>query len=385
MEKIKVLAVLNHDTDKYEVKTKLSHEDIAFLGFVKYGEIAVDKALSFMPNAVVIVNNNGDESRALKLAGDIYMSLPGCAIIILSHTINLAFVEKAMQAGVRKVLDVGCEQNTLIESVKQGYELERTRNKNNDAAAVEYSSKVITVFGAKGGIGKSTIASNLAVALARKKKRVALLDLDLQFGDINLFFDIDPKETIVELVREKQAINIEMIKSYMYLHSSTVSILSAPQSPEMAEVVQGSSVEKIIDTIRPFFDYIVIDAPPYFNEISIVAIENADIVLMVITLDIATLRNTKLSLDILESLQQRDKVSLIVNRVSSGIISVKDAQNILDYPVKYRISCDWKTAISSLNRGVPVVMDAPRSAMGKEFISIGDMLVGDKHTKKRNK
>ncbi len=230
MAKIKVLVVLNQDSAKYEIKTKLTHESIVFLGFAKLDENTVNKTMSYKPSTVVIVND-GNEEQVLRVAGEIYVALPGCAIVIMSHKINLPFIERAMQAGVRKVLDIDCEQSNLIESIKQGYVLEKSRNKNSDATINDYSSRVITVFGAKGGVGKSTIASNLSVVLAKKGKRVALIDLDLQFGDINLFFDIDPKDTIAELVQEKQAVDIETIKSYMVLHSSTVNILCAPKSP----------------------------------------------------------------------------------------------------------------------------------------------------------
>ncbi len=383
MEKVKVLVI--GDDARYEIKTKLTHEEIAFLGFAKYGDAALEKARSFTPDAVVLLNGGEEEDQALHLAGELYVSLPGCAVFILSGSISLPFVEKAMQAGVRKVLDLNCEKQVLIESIKQGTAQERSRNRNSTPAKEALSSKVITVFGSKGGIGKSTIAANLAVSLARKNKRVALIDLDLQFGDINLFFDIDPKDTIADLVQEKQAYDIEMIKSYMHLHSSTVSVLCAPQSPEMAEAIQAKSIEKIIDTVRPFFDFVVIDSPPYFNDISIVAIETADVVLTVVTLDIATIRNTKVSLDILNSLNLGDKVRLIVNRDSGGSISIKDVQNILDHPVRYRISSDWKTTISSLNRGVPLVMGAPRTAIGKEFLALADAILNNEQPTKRSK
>lgn len=382
MAKIKVLAILNNDDSRYQIKSMLTHEDIAFLGFVRFGETVVEKTMSFMPNVVVIFNDDY-EDKSIAVAKELYMSLPGCAIILVSHQVNLAFVEEAMAAGVRKVVDMHCHPSELVQSIQQAYALEKNRNK--DVSTAEYMSKVITVFGSKGGIGKSTVASNLAVTLAQRDKRVALLDMDLQFGDINLFFDIDPKDTIAELAQEKQDFNIELIKSYMYPHSSKVSILCAPQSPEMAEIVKGDSLEKIIDTIRPYYDYIIIDSPPYFNDISIIAIESANIILTVITLDIATLRNTKLSLDILDSLQQKDKVEILINRNTSGNINIKDAQNILEYPIKYKISSDWKTSISSLNRGTPLVMDAPRSTISKDFKTMGQMLDGGSRKGRRKK
>ena len=381
MGKIRVLAVLGGEGRKYELKQRLTCDEIAFLGFADFGDETLRKAQSYIPNAVVIVDDDKDEKKALTAAESIYVTFPGCAILLLKKNVDLAFVEKAMQVGVRKVLSIACSRKELVEAIEQGYRVERTRSVNSDLALSDSVAKIITVFGAKGGIGKSTIATNLAVSLARKDKRVAVVDLDLQFGDINLFLDLSPKDSIAELVQDKQALDIETIRSYMLMHSSRVNVLCAPKSPEMAEIVQGERVEKIIDVMRPYFDYIVIDAPPYFNEVSMVAIESADIILTVIALDIATLRNTKISLDLLESLQQKDKVCLLANRDAPGIISVKDAQNILDHPVKFRVTSDWKTATSALNRGVPIVMDAPRSAIGKDLLALANRILEDKDLK----
>ncbi len=381
MEKKKVLAILNQEELKYELKAKLTHEDVAFLGFVKFGEIAMEKVLTFLPDAVVLVSDA--DCDALQLAKDIYIALPGCAILLMEREIDLAFVEMAMLSGVRKVLPVNCKQSALIDSINLACMMERSRNGRSDTQVLGGSARIITVFGSKGGIGKSTIVSNLSIALARRGKRVAVLDLDLQFGDINLFFDVDPKETIAELVQETQSINYESIKSYMQFHSSTVSLLCAPKSPEMADSIKAESVEKIINTLRSYFDYIVIDSPPYFNDISIAAMENSDEIMQIVTLDISTLRNTKISLNIMESLQLTDKISIVVNRDAPGLISHKDAQSILGFPLKYKIPSDWKTAIACLNRGIPIVSDAPKSAIAKEFLAIADMIAGTGETNQK--
>ncbi len=372
MDKIKVVVLSPEDT-KYELKTKLTHEDIAFLGFAKPGDAAMEKVLSFLPDAVVIVSDGSD---ALHLAKQIYVALPGCAILLMDDKIDLPSVERAMLSGVRKVLPLQCGQSQLIDSIKIACMMEKSRIRRNDNQIVGGTSKIITVLGSKGGIGKSTIVSNISVCLARMGKRVAVLDLDLQLGDINLFFDVDPKDTIAELVQEEQSPDIDTIKSYMQLHSSSVSLLCAPKSPEMAEIIRGENVEKIINILRPYFDYILIDTPTYLSDISIVAVENADEVLQIITLDISTLRNTKIILDIFESLQQKDKFSVIINRDTKGLISQKDAQQILDCPIKFKISCDWKTAFASLNRGVPIVTDSPRSAIAREIIALTNLVTG---------
>lgn len=375
MDRIKVLAILTDENNRYELKRKLMNDEIMFMGFARTGDAAMEKVLSFKPDAVVFAGG-GETGDMLGFAGQVYVSSPGCAILLLSDRFDLPFFEQAMQAGIRKVLDVNCEAEQLVESIKACVRLERSRIKLVDSGVANVVSKVITVFGAKGGIGKSTIAANLAAALAHRGKRVAVLDLDLQFGDISLFYDLDPKDTIAELVQEYGTFDYEILKGYMQTHSSSVSILCAPKSPEMAETIRGESVERIINIVRSQFDYVIVDTPPYFNDISLVAVENADMVLQVITLEISTLRNTKMTLDIFKSLQQADKVSVLVNRDSSGLISVKDAQSILECPIKYRVSSDWKTAVAALNRGIPIIFDAPRSTIAKELFEMADLIAG---------
>ena len=380
MDKIRVMAILESEASKFDIKPKLTHDDIVFVGFSGLNPVAMEKVRGILPDIVVLVAGERT-SDALACAKEIYVSLPGCATLLLHDTVDLPLIEKAMQAGIRKVLSVNCERLVLVESIKQCFTLERSKVQSNGFSIVHGSSKVITVFGSKGGIGKSTIASNLAVSLERIGKKVAVLDLDLQFGDINLFFDINPKDTIADLLQTKQEMNIDTLRSYLSVHSSGVSVLCAPKSPEIAETIQGTFAEKIVNTIRPYFDYVILDTPPFFDDVSIMSIENADIILQVVTLDISALRNTRISLDIFHSLVQKEKVNILINRYTAGIISPRDAENILDYPIKYKISCDWKTATASLNRGIPIVIDAPRTQIGKELAALGAMIAKDTEAK----
>ncbi|MCX7614976.1 MAG: AAA family ATPase [Clostridiales bacterium] len=369
MEKIKVIAVANQDGTRFELKNKLHCNDIAFLGFTK-SENALEKILSLMPNVAIVVHEGMNDS-FLELAEKIFLSLPGCSVILLSETIDIDLMEKAMHAGIRKVLPFHCDTGLLTDNINLVYKLDKTRVKNFNSELISAQSKVISVFGAKGGIGKTTIAVNLAVCLAQTGKKVIIIDLDLQFGDVNLFFDLEPRDTIAELVQDKLNIDIDTIRSFIKLHSSGVSVLCAPKSPEFAEIIRGEHIEKIINTIRPYYDYIIIDTPPIFNETTIAGIENSDMVLLTISLDISTLRNAKISMDIFDSLQQKEKINILINRNAKSIISIKDAQNILDFPIKHKISNDWKTATTALNKGIPVVLDAPRSLLSYELSILG--------------
>jgi pilus assembly protein CpaE len=369
MEKIKVMIVGNNDHKIYEIKSLLGIDEIAFVGFTKQGENALEKVMSLKPN-VVLIQCDDDYDFAFDLSENIYVKIPGCAVIVIGgDVVEVDIIKKAMHSGVRKVLDLPIDATTLIENIKLAHDMEKTRVTNTDTSSQNLQSKIITVFGAKGGIGKTTIAVNLAVALAKMGKKIAIVDTDLQFGDVNVFFDIDSKDTISELSENRKSSDIDAIKRYSVLHYSGVSVLCAPKSPEYAEYVTAKQIEVILNTMRPYFDYIIVDTTPLFNDSTMIAIESANLVLLVSGMDISTLRNTKTTLGILDALKQKDKVEVIINRIASAGITLKDIERVLEVQVKNKISFDFKTALSCHNKGVPIVIDAPRSTIARELVA----------------
>lgn len=366
MEKIKILIIADSDARRYELKGLLTSDEIAIVAISKTGLSVLDKVASLLPEVVVMLGTV-DNLEYVQLAERIYMTIPSSLVLLLLENPNLESIEKAMQAGVRKVMEWPCDSKALIENIKLLINVEKMRASNSRQHKVAWESRVITVFGTKGGIGKTTTAVNLAVSLAGNGSKVALIDLDLQFGDIGVFLDLDPKDSISELVQERNSFDIDTIKSFMVLHSSGISVLTAPKSPEYAEIVTAEHVEKIINTLRPYFDYVIIDTPPAFNDVTLVAIESSNLVLFIITIDISTLRNAKISAEIFSNLNQKDKIRVIVNREFEVGITVKDVQKVLGCEIFYKICSDWKTAISSLNKGIPVVLDAPRTIIADQF------------------
>ncbi|WP_296562032.1 AAA family ATPase [uncultured Acetobacterium sp.] len=375
MEKIKVMIIGNNDNRIYEIKSLLGSDKIAFIGFSKQDESVLEKAISIKPH-VIIIQFDDEYSDAIDLAEQIYIKIPGCAVIFLCDRFDVGMLEKVMLAGVRKVLQFPIDVETLTENIELAHYMERSRLENADSSASNnMQSRIITVFGAKGGIGKTTITVNLAVALAKMGKKVAIIDGDLQFGDVNVYFDIDPKDTISELSQGNDAGDIDAIKRMMALHFSGVSLVCAPKSPEYAEYVTPKNIETMINTMRPFYDYILIDTAPMFSDITMVAIENSNLVLLVSVPDISTLRNTKITLNILDSLQQKEKTEFVINRLTKGLISLKDMQRVLNEPLKNTITFDFKTAITSHNKGVPIVLDAPKSEIGKDLKKLANYVV----------
>jgi len=373
MDQIKVMAVTDNEEKRFEIKSLLNAPEIAFVGFSKAGIVAIEKAVSLRANVLLIYYGEG-ETEAIEVAERIYTTLPGCAVIMLCDAMDISVVERAMAVGVRKVICLPVEQKNLVENIVMAFNMEKARALNDTKVVQSWQSKIITVFGTKGGVGKTTISVNLAVALAKSGSKVALIDTDLQFGDVNVYLDIEPKETIGDLVQERNTFDIETLKSFMMLHSSGVSVLCGTKSPEFADFITGDHIDKILNTLRPYFDYIIIDSSTKLDDISIAAMDGSDIVLMLVSLDIVTIRNAKISMDVIERLQQKDKIRLVVNRDFDSKISVKDVQKILGMPVIHRIPSDFKTAVSSLNKGIPLVIDTPRSPIGSTLLKLGEII-----------
>lgn len=375
MEKIKVMIVGNNDNRIYEIKSLLRNDKVAFIGFAKQDDSVLDKAISLKPH-VIIIQSDDDYQQAIALAEKIYIRIPGCAVILLCDRFDVSMIEKVMLAGIRKVLQFPIDAESLTENIELAHYMEKSRLENADVTtANNLQSRIITIFGTKGGIGRTTITVNLAVVLAKMGKKVAVIDADLQFGDVNVYFDIDPKDTISELSQGNDASDIDAIKRMMALHFSGVSVVCAPKSPEYAEYVTPKNIETMINTMRPFYDYILIDTAPVFSDITMTALENSNLVLLISVQDISTLRNTKITLNILESLQQKEKTELIINRLTKGLISLKDMQRVLNEPLKNTVAFDFKTATTAHNKGIPIVLDAPKSEIGRDLKKIANYVI----------
>ena len=200
--------------------------------------------------------------------------------------------------------------------------------------------------------------------------------MDLQFGDLHIFLDIEPKDTITELVQDVITPNIDSIRSYMVVHSSGVHVLCSPKSPEYAELVSAEKVQSLLSLLRSYYDYVIIDTSPSFSEVNMIAIESSSVIFFVTGLDISILKNSKLSVSLLESLQQTDKIRLIVNRaVDMNSITIKDVQKIIGYPIWAKIPSDYKVAVNALNRGVPFVIGSPNSKLSESISELADILL----------
>lgn len=388
--KINVMLISKLDRNINTLRRMIDDPEIAVIGESNGGPFALDKIENTSPD-VIIMNFGEGDTDVLNLSERITLHRPRTFVILIAENLDVETMQSALRAGCHNIINTPQSSKEINDYIKTVYNNENMRLKSiSQKDNLVWSSTVITVFGAKGGLGKSTIAANLAVGLAQQRKKVALVDLDLQFGDLHIFMDLEPKETITELVQDVMSLSIDSVRSYMTVHSSGVHVLCAPRSPEYAELVSADKVMALLSIIRGYYDYVIIDTAPSFSEVNVTALESSSLIFFVTGLDISILKNSKISIALLESLQLTEKVKMIVNRaVDMNSISLNDVQKIVGYPIWAKIPSDYKVAVTALNRGIPFVTGARSSKLAQSVTAMVTSLVtgkiNDNHEKSKGK
>lgn len=235
--------------------------------------------------------------------------------------------------------------------------------------------KIIAVCSAKGGIGRTTLTVNLAVALMKKNFSVAIMDGDFQFGDVNLAMDLKSSLTIKDVLEGIAMLDEHSLANYLAVHESGVRVLSAPERPEFAELISNEAVGKILDCLLIQHEYIVVDTPVGLNEQSLRFIERADQILVVANLEMAALKNTKLFLETLKLLGLQDKVKIVINRSNmESVIKATDAAAILAENDPIYIPNDFQICSQSINLGVPFVIKHAKSEVAKGIFKMAELI-----------
>lgn len=238
--------------------------------------------------------------------------------------------------------------------------------------------KIIAVFGAKGGVGKTTMAVSLALAIRlRTRQRVIIVDADLTFGDIAVHLNIAPTRSIVDIVRSGDEIEREMVNQVLLPHPSGLQALLAPPRPEEAELVSPDHITRILDLLAVSADYVVVDCQTSYDDRTLSVFDRADHVLLVITPEIGPLKNTSLFLNLANQLGiNSNAISIVLNRANSGVgIGVGEIERVLRRKINFHVISGGQPVVTSVNRGMPLILEQPKHPFVQQMLYIGDQVV----------
>jgi pilus assembly protein CpaE len=339
-------------------------------------------ALQETPSDLLLIACTGYSERALLLIDGAVKQWPDRPVVVLCAGEPNGFTRRVFEAGADDLV-------TLPETPdRMSFILEKTlaRRRGAERASGIATGELICILGPKGGTGKTLTACNLGVGLAAAGRSVAVLDLDLQFGDVALALGVAPEKTIYDLARSGGSLDAEKLDAYLMRHESGLRVLVAPARPDQASAVTADFLRDVYATLRSTFDFVIIDTPPGFTPEVIATVDAATRVIMVGMLDSLSLKNTKLGLETLELMGvDRDRITFLLNRGDSKVgISHVEAASIVGRAMDVVIPSD-RDIPRSVNEGTPILQAKARSEAARGFSTLVSMYLNPDTGKKQRR
>lgn len=380
--RIRVLLVHAFPETTAYISALLSLErDVSLQGTAATGAEGLKQVAEFKPDVVLVGSDLPDQNSAA-LVRQIVTQLPRTGVIALVESDDPEELRRYMQAGARSFLILPFSSEQLITSIREVHRRMQSVKVAPEprpvATPTGREGKIVAIFSPKGGVGKSTLAVNLAVALRRGGERlVALLDASFSFGDLHLFLNIKPDRSIVDFIERGAEGDLELLQQLVKRHSSGVAFLARPVRPEHAEMVNSENLRRVLELLTQAYDIVVLDCPASYDDRVLMVLDRADLILLVVTPDVGTLYNATAFLNLAKALgYARERITVVVNRYDSqGGVSVKEVEDTLAHPVEHKIPSRWRDLCSALNTGVPVTVSQPNSDLSRVMASVADLVV----------
>ena len=314
--------------------------------------------------------------------------------IMVTTELTTDLLQQALRAGVKDVLQLPVESAQLVDAVRRAAATLQVAAPAPTAPEMEEPDgevgRLVTVFSTKGGSGKSMVATNLAVTLARRAKDrgdrpVALLDAHLQFGDCAVMLKLAPEHTVYNAVQQIDRIDPALMQNLVVEHPpSGLLVLAAPLEPAYADQIGAEDIKTIVEVLRSFCSAVIVDTPSYFNDVVLALIDVSDDVLLVAGLDIPNIKNVKIGLQTLRLLgTPTEKLRLILNRADSKVkLDAAEVERTIGVKAEARIPSDVVVP-QAVNKGAAVVLDAPKSGVSKAVEELADLFAPVEGRKKR--
>lgn len=341
---------------------------------------------------IVVLGPSCAAPEALAGLAAILQPRPEVGAVLVADELSTELFQQAIRSGVKDVLAAPVDTAQLQEACRRIAESVGSLGRPPEAPAVGddgdgEGSRVITVFSTKGGAGKSVVATNLAVALAqRTSETVALVDCDLQFGDVAVMLKLAPQHTIVDAVNSIDRLDAGYLENLLVTHRpSGLRVLPAPLEPAFADQITAEHVRTIVQTLRQVAKWVVVDTPSYFDDKVLTLIEECDDILLVAGMDIPNIKNVKIGLQTMRMLDTpNEKIHLVLNRANTKVrLDVSEVERTLQIKAETQLPSDIVVP-QSINKSVPVVIDAPKSSIARAFETLADRYIpADSRKRKR--
>lgn len=317
----------------------------------------LDQRLRRRSEFAVVLGPGLDLSDALTTAERVRMEHPTTAVILSRHEIRPELYAHALDAGVSAVVSSGDEDALASALSRARLTWEAISGPGHESRS---AGRVLTVFSPKGGVGKTTMTVNIALALASLGSKVCVVDLDLAFGDVAITMQLIPTHTIADAAGLEDQLDWSMLENVVTEHRSGVSVLAAPTNPEGRERITPTLVRKVLSVLRERFDHVVVDTPPGFDDQVLGAFDETDDIVIVATLDVPTIKNVKVALETLDLLHLvRDNRHLVLNRADEEVgLTAANVRDLLGVEVDLTLPSAIAVA-SATNHGDPIVVSIP--------------------------
>lgn len=392
---IKVLLVDDIPETREQLRKLLAFEaDIEVVGAASTGREGVDLALELKPD-IVLMDINMPDMNGIEATEIISREVPAAAIIIMSVQSETDYMRKAMLAGARSFLTKPTSGDELYSTIRSVYERNAEARRRFEQAQMMLAAvpvdgktgvavasrragragKIIVVYSPQGGVGVTTIATNVAAALMREGTKVLLVDCNLQFGDVGVFLNLQTTSHIADLVTTVDDLDDEVIDNILTAHESGLRVLLAPPRPEMADAINVKDVPRLVKALAERYDFTVVDTATAMDDLTIGLFDIADKIILVATPTLPAIKNVRLVLDVLDALEYPpDKAAFVLNRMQSererGRISAEAIENNLKRQVAMQIPIDDRAMITAVNRGVPLVASDRSRSPTRELIEL---------------
>ncbi len=397
-DKIRVLIVDDISETRDHLTKLLGFEsDIEVVGAAASGAEALRLAVQLNPG-VVLMDINMPDMDGITATERLSAEVPDAAVVMMSVQGEADYLRRSMLAGAREFLVKPFSSDELTASIRQVYSRELEKQTRRAATPVmapggigrdgsgDKDGKIVAIFSPKGGVGRTTVAVNMAIAAATELgQTVCLVDASFQFGDVGVLLNLDPKnKSIADLVPELEAGDLESLDTFVINHSSGVRVLLAPPTPEMAELITPAIVKRVLEALRREHDLVVVDCTSWFNETTLAILDAADVVLTILSLEITSIKNMRLFLEVADQLgYEQSKVKLVLNRADSSLgIRVTDVENSIGRKVEHTIVSDGRSVVYALNRGVPFFLSNRETQVSLDILRLATAVVGDRSPEK---